>query len=362
MSELDTEEGLTGDDRIVAEARRRFNKCQEWESQARKLFWEDVKFANGDSDNQYQWPGSIYRNRDIEDRPCLTINKVRQHNLQIMNDARQNKPSVKIRPVGNGATYEAADVFEGLIRHTEYISNAQDAYDTATKFQVQGGIGYWRVVTDYKSNDSFDQEIYIRGIKDPTSVYLDKNISEKDGSDARYGFIFDDMSLEEYKASYPDFPLMPSTSTLGNTSATGWISSDTVRVAEYYRRTNKKDKLISFVDSNTGAKTVIKASKLPADVADDLIHDPDTKSRDIEEDIVEWYLIAGTQIIDRKIWPGKYIPIVRIVGEETIIDGRLDRKGHTRNMKETSTCITSDRKRRKKSYQWITNLRNGISC
>jgi len=334
MSDLDTEEGLEGDGRIVAEAKRRFGSCQEWESTSRKLFWEDVKFANGDSDNQYQWPGSIYRNRDIEDRPCLTINKTRQHNLQIINDGRQNKSTVKIRPLGNEASYEAAEIFEGLVRHTEYISNAQDAYDTARKFQVEGGIGYWRIVTDYVGDDSFDQEIYIRQIKDPSSVYLDKNISEKDGSDARYGFIFDDMSLEEYRLAYPDDKMLSSTSTLGNTSTVGWITSDTIRVAEYYRKTKKKDRLITFTDPNTGAKTVIRASKLPKEVSDAVIDDPATKHRVIDEDVVEWYLIAGEKIIDRAIWPGKYIPIVRIIGEETIIDGKLDRKGHTRNLKD----------------------------
>lgn len=334
MSDLDTEEGLIGDGRIVAEAKRRFGNCQEWESQSRKLFWEDVKFANGDSDNQYQWPGSIYRNRDIEDRPCLTINKTRQHNLQIINDARQNKPSVKVRPVGNEASYEAADTFEGVIRHIEYISNAQEAYDTATKFQVEGGIGYWRIVTDYVGQDSFDQEIYIRRIKDPSSIYLDKNISEKDGSDARFGFIFDDMSLEEYRLAYPKDKQISSTSTLGNTSTVGWLTSDTIRVVEYYRKTKKKDRLITFTDPNTGAKTVTKASKLPKEVSDAIIDDPATKHRIIEEDVVEWYLIAGEQIIDEAIWPGKYIPIVRVIGEETIIDGKLDRKGHTRNLKD----------------------------
>lgn len=334
MSELDNEDTLTGDDQIVTQARRRFSKCQEWESQARKLFWEDVKFANGDSDNQYQWPGSVYRNRDIEDRPCLTINKTRQHILQITNDARKNKPSVKVRPVGNGATYEAAETFEGIIRHIEYISNAQVAYDVASKFQVQGGIGYLRVATDYVGNDTFDQEIYIRAIKDPSTVYLDPDINEVDGSDARFGFIFKDMSLEEFRATHPDVKNIASTSTLGNTNADGWHGKDHVRLAEYFRRRPKKDRLLTFNDPKTGVKTVVRASKLPENIYKAVLDDPQTKHRLIEDDEVEWFLIAGSQIIERQIWAGKYIPIIRVIGEETVIDGKLDRKGHTRNIKD----------------------------
>ena len=138
---LINEELLTGNERIVAEAKRRFKLCEEWEGNSRKLFLDDLKSSNADSDNGWQWPQNIRSNRDMEARPCLTINRTHQHNLQIINDAKQNKPRVAVRPVGNGASYEAAEIFEGVIRHIEYISNASVAYDTATKFQVEGGIG-----------------------------------------------------------------------------------------------------------------------------------------------------------------------------------------------------------------------------
>jgi hypothetical protein len=70
-------------------------------------------------------------------------------------------------------TYEAAQIYEGIIRHIEYVSNAQQAYANATYCQVMGGIGYWRVLVDYMHDDTFDQEIYIKRIADPTQVYLD---------------------------------------------------------------------------------------------------------------------------------------------------------------------------------------------
>jgi len=45
---------------------------------------------------------------------------------------------------------------------------------------------------------------------------------------------------------------------------------------------------------------------------------------------IEWFKIAGNRIIDKKPWLGQYIPIVRLVGTETVIDGIWDCKGHTR--------------------------------
>lgn len=331
-AELHNEESLTGDDRILAEAQRRFNQCETWESKARKHFLEDIKFANADADNGYQWPNDIRRNRDIDERPCLTINKTRQHNLQIINDAKQNKPRAAVRPVGNGATYDAAQVYEGIFRHIEYISNASVAYDTATSFQVQGGIGYWRVVTDYLGNDNFDQEIFLRRIKDPLTVYLDPDINELDGSDARFGFIFDDMPLDEFHAAYPEYKDIGGQTTLG--SSEGWINSEHIRVAEYYRRTENVDQLISFKDPRTGEQALLRRGDIPDEIIDSVIDAPGSKVRAIKTWKVEWFLIIGDKIAEHRDWAGMYVPIVRVIGEETIINGELDRKGHTRALRD----------------------------
>lgn len=331
-SDVANEELLRGDDRVIAEAKRRFKQCEEWEGNARKLFLEDIKFANADSDNGYQWPNEVRRNRDVDERPCLTINKVRQHNLQIINDIKQNKPRAKVSPVSNGATYEAAQVFEGIFRHIEYISNASTAYDTAASFMVQGGIGYWRVVTDYLGNDNFDQEIFIRRIKDPLSVFIDPDINELDGSDARFAFIFDDMPLDEFRDTYPEYKDKGGQSALGYSD--GWIDKEHIRVAEYYRRVENVDQLISFTDPRTGEPIMLRRGQIPEEIVDAVIDNVSTRSREIKTWKVEWYLIIGDEIAERRDWAGEYIPVVRIIGEETIINGELDRKGHTRNLRD----------------------------
>jgi hypothetical protein len=277
----------------------------------------------------------LLQSREINQKPCLTINKVRQHNLQIINDAKQNTPGIKVDAVGDGATYDSAQIFEGIIRHIEYISNAPTIYDNATVFQVQGGIGYWRVVTDYVSDDSFDQEIYIRNIRDPLNVYMDPDINEKDGSDARFCFIFDDIPLEEAKKLYPKYKDKFSQTALGNSVNNDWLTKTHVRVAEYFRRTTKKDRIFAFKDPANGQQHVIRESKISAELrarAAHIIDDPSTAFRTVNDDIVEHYLIIGDEVADKTDWLGKYIPVVRVVGEETIIDGIMDRKGHTRAM------------------------------
>ena len=331
----------TDDDRIVREAKKRFKKCADWEAQARQRWIDDVKFVNGDSDNLYQWPVNVRNSRGQgteDERPCLTVNKCQQHCFQVINDGRQNKSSGKVKPVGDGATYEAAQVFEGLVRHTEYISNAQAIYTNVRTYQVWGGIGYCRVVTNYVDDVSFDQEPFIQPL-DPLCVYLDPDIKEADGSDARFGFVFADIPRDEFEIQYPKVQLDTVTSVLGNDEG-AWVGEDKVRVAEYYYRNEVKDKLIVLTNPETGEKQPIKLSETKGFVGalkealDEAIADPYTKTRDIIGHEVKWVKIAGNEIIDRKDWAGDTIPIAFAEGIKTVIEGELDRKGHVRAMKD----------------------------
>lgn len=323
--------------KIVEEAKKRWERCVSWESEFRKRAEDDIKFGNGDADNLWQWPDDIKASRNTDKQPCLTVNKVRQHCLLIVNDAKQNKPGVSIRPVGNGATVEAAKVYMGIVRHIEYISRAENIYDWATNCQVYGGVGYWRIVTDYVDDDSFDQEIYIRRIRDWRSVYIDPDAIEPDASDSSFGFVYSDIPKDIFDTKYPLWKDKVGAAVLKASDT--WLSKDHVRVAEYFRRTQNRDQLIAYPDpENDGALLTMRLSKmredLGADETDLILKDPQTRKRDILVDDIEWFKIAGNEIIESKEWPGKYIPIVRIVGEETVIDGKMDRKGHVRALKD----------------------------
>lgn len=325
---------LTGDP-IVEEATRRFKRCAEWESTCRENFLSDYKFAHGDSENGYQWPNRIRQNRDIDARPCLTMNVVRQHNLQIMNEAKQNKSSVAFRAVGGDASKSSADLVEALFRRVEYVSNAQTAYETACDYQVTGGWGWLRVVTEYEDNNTFNQEFKIKRVWDPLSVYMDMDCQERDCSDAKYAFVFDLVPNDDLEEAYPGLKELETLQPLGSsTQEDSWNLKDHTRVCEYFRKVSKKDELVSFVSPQTRQRVEVRKSKLPKEVYDEVKDAPLTKWREVEDCEIQWFLIVGQQVVNKTIWPGKYIPLIRVLGEETIIEGVLDRKGHTRAMKD----------------------------
>lgn len=338
------------DEDIVKEAQERLDRAREYQSVAHRHYIADLKFANADDSNGWQWNDSASSARKANGRPSLTVNKTRVHCLQIVNDSRQNPVQVRINPVGDDATYEASLIYEGIIRHIEYISNAQQAYANATYCQVMGGIGYWRVLVDYAHDNTFDQEVFIKRVADPTSVFLDPDMQQADGSDAKWGFIEYDMTREEYEASYgesddPDDANLNNPALSFNSSGDGSSGHRTddkhVQVVEYYRVGEKKDRLLQLPD-----KSIVRASALP----DGMLEEMEAagfevlKERDVAEPEVEWLLIADNKVIDRKDWPGQFVPIVRVPCEEIVIEGKLDWVSHVRHLRDPQRL-----------YNWYTS-------
>jgi hypothetical protein len=324
----------SGDDEIIKEAKKRFERCETYYASTYEKSRQDTKFGYADSDNMDQWPERLLNTRDLDDKVSLTINKTRIHCLQIVNDAKQNKPGIVVHPTTNEATYEAAEVIEDVVRHIEYRSRAQAAYDRASEHQVFGGFGFCRVVTDYVSSQGFDQEILIRGIQDPYSVYLDPDAKESDRSDGEFAFVFDDMSAEKFKRDHPGHEDAVSASSFGTYDT--WSSAEHVRVAEYWRKSHEKLTLVSVIDPNTGERRTAPKSEISPDLIKQIRTDKAWDYRERESDIVkvECIKIAGNKIIDRYEWAGKYIPITPAIGEEVLIDGRVDWKSHVRYLKD----------------------------
>ena len=323
---------------ILKEARARFKRCVAWEATARARFRDDLKFAEGDAYNGYQWPTDVMTSRTVDKRPMLTINRVRQHCLDILNDARQSKVSIKVRPVRGGASYDAAQILEGVIKHIEYISNADAAYQRALGYAVRAGIGWCRIVTDYAGDDTFDQEIFIRPVKDPLSVYLDPDITEFDGSDARFGFVFTEMPKDEFEHAYPEFKGKDPPKNVELDEDESWVA-DKVRIAEYFRCVQDKTKLYAFTDPTTGEQVFKTEKEIDKELMASVVDNPDTMVRSIMLTKVEHFTLIGDEIGEEKEWPGRYIPLLRCVGEETVIEGQLDRKGHTRALLDSQRMM-----------------------
>ena len=306
----------TADQKIIEEAIKRFKACEEAESRLREQALSDLKFSLGE-----QWPDEIRRARENDvngARPCLTVDKLGQYVRQVVNDSRQNKPSIKVRPVDSGADPEVADVMQGVVRHIEDNSRADIAYDSSIEFAVRAGFGYIRVVTDYADEDSFDVDAFIKTVRNPFSTYLDKDAQELDGSDARYGFFFDDMPRESFEAEHPGADAC-SFDTSATTTHNTWIKEDTVRVCEYFRVEHDEK---NHVQIDTGE--VFSEEDYWAKFKDAEVRPEIKNSRMIKRRKVMWYKLTANEILDRREFPSRFIPIVPVYGH--IIDVAGERR------------------------------------
>jgi hypothetical protein len=145
--------------------------------------------------------------RDGDVRPSLTFNKTYIHCLLVINQIKKRPPGITVRPTGMGATTKSAEMNDGLIREIARASNASGIYVKAAESLVQGGVGYWRVLTEFEDEMSFDQVIRIRSVRSAMGVALDPDAKEPSGSDANWGMIWEDRpndEIEEELEKYKD--------------------------------------------------------------------------------------------------------------------------------------------------------------
>jgi hypothetical protein len=335
--------------KLVQLARERFSTAEEAESEVRRLADEDIRFRAGE-----QWDPGVLAERANDKRPALTINRIPQFERQVTNEQRQARPSINVSPVDSGADKETAEVLQGLIRHIEYDSGADAAYDTSLTWAVRGGFGYIRVVTEYEAEGSFDQCLKIKRVRDPFSVYLDPSAQEPDGSDANWGFVVDDgISTEQFKAEYPDCE--PVSGGWGSRTS---INGHACQVVEYFYREREADELLllqpSAADPATGQAVPMPDAEPFAVFRSDADADPERfanffvlASRPTQRVRVRWAKIAGSEVIAETEFPSKWIPIVPVLGDELWVNGKRILEGIVRHAKDSqrmynfwSTAIT----------------------
>ena len=286
---------------------------------------EDLKFAAGD-----QWPVEIQNSRVLEARPCLTVNKVDAYCRQLTNQMRQQRPRIKVHGMNTESDEKMAKIIQGICRHVENHSDADAAYDKAGDFAVRMGWGYWRVTTDYVREDSFDQEIYIRAIDNPFTVYFDPNSVLPDGSDAETVLITTVISKENFKKMYPNAETQQGF-TMRGTGDTNpeWVMKEDIRLAEYFYTERKAIKVHLLSDG-----TSVKSDDLPAQDVLDAAGITIVETRDSFEKKIRWCKLTSMEVLEEGEWAGKYIPIVPVFGQETVVENKKKKFGIVRMAKD----------------------------
>ena len=341
MAKVDVPSAIPADSRIQ-EAIDFLKFSNEADTENRQKGLDDLKFSSGD-----QWPIEVQNSRHLEARPCLTINKLDAYVRQIVNQMRQCRPRMRAHSMNSEANAKVADVITGIFKHIEVNSDADTAYDTAGEYAVRIGWGYWRVITDYVREDSFDQEIFIRPIDNPFSVYFDPNSIQPDGSDAEKVLITTLMSKDDFKIQYPgaddggDF----------NQRGTGdfdpdWVQKEDIRVAEYFYVERKKTKLLLLSDGTKVYKDEAPSPEILAAAGIMVVGERETMRKQIK-----WCKLTGLEILEERDWSGRYIPVVPVYGQQLTVEDKRKKYGLVRNAKDAQRMYN----------YWQTSLTESIA-
>lgn len=309
----------TADEKFLATARKRFKAAKEYWDRIYGPARDDLKFFDGD-----QWPEAVERQRKLPgtaERPCLTINRLPQFHKQIVNDYRQSTISLRAQPQG-AEDADTARTYQGLFRQIEKQSYAQLAYIMALGGSSIHGIGYFRILTDYTSDDSFDQDILIKRVTRPFTHYPDPEADEFFLEDANFWFVIEKLPKEEYKDLYGD----DAADFDDDGEDVDWCSEGQVTIAEYFYFVNEVKTLVQLGNGDILDKK--EADKLG--VLGDVKRERTVRARKLH-----WAKIDGKSVLERREWAASRIPIVPVWGDELWIDEKRKLSGIVRPAKDS---------------------------
>jgi hypothetical protein len=115
---------------------------------------------------------------------------------------------------------------------------------------------------------------------------------------------------------------------VGDAQLGQWLQSETIRIAEYFYVEHKKATLHLYPDNMTAFKNTVQDKMLANMFGKPL------RSREVDRRQVKWIKTNGFEILEERDWAGKHIPVVRVIGNEYEIDGRIYISGLVRNAKD----------------------------
>lgn len=302
-------------DEIIREAIEAFAECESNESDNRSAGLDDLRFAR--LGGSWQWPDKIKKQRESEGRPCLTINKMPSFIRQVVNDSRQNKPAISVHPVEDGDV-KTAEVMSGLIRSIEVQSNADVAWDTAVDNSASTGVGYVGINLDYACDDTFDQDIVIKAKPNRFAIYGDPHSQCADSSDWNLAFEIEQMPEDLFKTKFPGAKQADFSS---GSWANGWCDSQekSARVAAFWKRAEVVKELVQWqAGEMAGVCFKDELKKVQQEYGSLTI----AASRTVKSYKVTQYTLTANELLKTVEWPGRYIPIVPVYGEEVNVEGK----------------------------------------
>lgn len=190
----------------------------------------------------------------------LQFNKLATLVNTLLGEQQQNTPQIEVVPTGN-CDEETAQIRQIVTKDIMLSTDAKAVYQNAAKQAFVGGYGAFCIDTDYQYEDSFDQQIVYRPLKDPTLAWWDVSAEHPNKIDGMHCGYLSRMSRQKFKELYgeeveeditgdKDSKVFASKSEVAAAVETNskdgnfkWADKDGITINHYYYRKYKPVKL-----------------------------------------------------------------------------------------------------------------------
>lgn len=307
---------------VAAELRNRITEWQGADSEFLKNAETEFDFASGlhwleedTGNNRAKDLASMGRTAAVFDllTPSIDI---------VVNQIRINKSTAKFVPLAEGADRETAEVRTGLYRNIERVSNAAIARETGYTMAVMVGRGYWRIVIEDEPGPTVRKRLAFKRVDSLHSVAIDPTALDFEYRDAAWAYTFDDYQKDQFIEEFGSDEEGADLDVVGlglpdDRNRDFWFPKDKVKVGEYFRRKWRRRKVWELWDgremwSDEAPPEIVAEIKARGGNTDGIVLREVVKS----DDYLEWRKMTGAQTLEKRIWPGKLIPIVVCIGRE----------------------------------------------
>jgi len=175
-------------------------EAQEPEQHRREMVQEQKDFMMVS-----QWDDDIASAFDSNNRYRGEFDQISPIIDQISGEMSSSEFAISVSPAGGGATEDTADIYAGLIRNIENISNAKSLYSQIGESIVMAGLDGFEVVQEHLDANTFDQDLLFQPVADwYKSVWFDLASIKQDKSDAMWAIKLQEIPQATYKEMFPD--------------------------------------------------------------------------------------------------------------------------------------------------------------
>lgn len=327
-----------------------------WERYSRvNTYWSPI-FDKMQQDDQFvageQWDSITKKEREREGRPCLTYNLLPAFTRQIVNRIRQDRPQLRVKPVESDRhqtpdiknvqgtqDYTLADVYNGILRNIEHLSRADQAYDTAATHCVWHGYGVFIGNNRPSASDPFVQDLVIERVRDPYTVLLDPGAQAADFSDAQDAFMYENMTQDAFRLKYPEATSLTLSTGVSSTLYADFYDRAGVTVITYYWVDHVEDEVIKMSNGKVHYMSDVE------DVLDEMaelkgvypMRDQRGKvmRKATRRPVVMWQKMTASEMLTEPTeTPFRMIPIFPVLGDELLVNGRVEYSSAVRDAKD----------------------------